>query len=150
MSAAESAPFWRRLAALLYDLLVLMAIWMFAAALVLLSFGGEVDVADQPPLYHAILQAVLLGLTALYFSISWSRGGQTIGMRAWRVRVVETCGQALDFRRANLRFALALVSLGAAGFGFIWCLFDADRRAWHDVVAKTRMVVVKTGIGNGE
>jgi uncharacterized RDD family membrane protein YckC len=140
MSAVEPAPFWRRLAALFYDLLVLVAIWMFAAAMVLLAFGGEVDVAHQPPLYHVTLQVVLLALTALYFAISWSRGGQTIGMRAWRVRVVEASGHGLDFRRAMLRFALALISFCVAGFGFIWCLFDADNQAWHDRLAKTRMV----------
>jgi uncharacterized RDD family membrane protein YckC len=128
------------MAALFYDLLVLIAIWMFAAALVLLMFGGEVDVANQPPLYHAVLQAVLLGLTAIYFVISWSRGGQTIGMRAWRVRIVDASGRSPDARRSLFRFALALVSLIAA-FGFIWCLFDAQGRAWHDVMAKTRMVL---------
>ena len=125
-----------------YDLLVLIAIWMCAAALVLLAFGGAVDVAHQPPLYHAILQGVLLGLTAFYFVFSWSRGGQTIGMRAWRVRIVDEHGKSPDLRRALLRFALALGSTLLLGFGFLWCLFDADRRAWHDVLAKTRMVRV--------
>lgn len=146
MSVAESAPLWRRLAALLYDLLVLIAIWMFAAALVLLAFNGMVDVANQPALYHIVLQTVLLGLTAIYFVISWSKGGQTIGMRAWRVRIVNAEGHSLDLRRSALRFALALVSLIAA-FGFFWCLFDAKRRAWHDVVAGTQMVVLKPGMG---
>lgn len=141
MSAHLPAPLWRRLAALFYDLLVLVAIWMLAAALVLLAFSGQVDVAHQPPLYHYTLQGVLLVLTAVYFAISWSRGGQTIGMRAWRVKVVQASGDGLDFRQALLRFALALLSLGGAGFGFVWCLFDADRRAWHDVMARTRMVL---------
>ena len=139
MSAPLGAPIWRRFAALFYDLLVLIAIWMFAAALVLLAFHGEVDVANPPALYHFVLQGVLLTLSALYFVISWSRGGQTIGMRAWRVRIVDTDGHSPNVPRSLLRFGLALVSL-IAGFGFIWCLFDADRRAWHDVMARTKMV----------
>ncbi len=139
MSTDSGAPFWRRLAALFYDLLVLVAIWMFAAALVLLAFHGEVDVAHQPALYRWVLQSVLLTLSALYLVISWSRGGQTIGMRAWRVRLVDGNGRSPSVRRSMLRFALALVSL-IAGFGFIWCLFDREGRAWHDVMAKTRMV----------
>lgn len=137
------------MAALSYDLLVLVAIWMFAAALVLLIFGGTVDVVQQPPLYHVVLQSVLLGLTGFYFVVSWSRGGQTIGMRAWRVRIVDEDGNPPDARRSLLRFPLALVSLIAA-FGFVWCLFDIRRRAWHDVMAKTRMVFEKPGAGNGE
>lgn len=139
MSITPGAPLWRRLAALFYDLLVLIAIWMCAAALVLLAFDGEVDVARQPPLYHLTLQGVLLSLSAFYFVISWSRGGQTIGMRAWKVRILDSEDRPPDVPRSLLRFCLALVSL-IAGFGFIWCLFDADRRAWHDVMAKTKMV----------
>ena len=139
MSNHSGAPFWRRLAALFYDLLVLIAIWMVAAALVLLAFRGEVDVADQPAIYHFTLQGVLLTLSAFYFVISWSRGGQTIGMRAWKVRIVDVEGRSPSVPQSLRRFGLALVSL-IAGFGFIWCLFDADRRAWHDVVAKTKMV----------
>lgn len=139
MSSHLGAPFWRRLAALFYDLLVLISIWMVAAALVLLAFDGEVDVVDQPSMYHFVLQGVLLALSAFYFVISWSRGGQTIGMRAWKVRIVDADGHSPTVPRSLLRFGLALVSL-IAGFGFIWCLFDADRRAWHDVMVKTKMV----------
>lgn len=142
MNRPANAPLWLRLAALLYDLLVLVAIWMVAAALVLLAFRGEVDVAHQPPLYHAVLQLVLLVLTALYFAVSWSRGGQTIGMRAWRVRLMDATGGSLTFRRALLRFGLATLSLLIVGAGFIWSLFDAERRAWHDVVLGTRMLRV--------
>ncbi|HQV48140.1 MAG: RDD family protein [Dokdonella sp.] len=137
----RAAPFWRRIAALIYDLLVLMAIWMVTAALILLAFQGEVDVARQPPLYHVLLQAALFVVTALYFVVSWRKGGQTIGMRAWRVRIVDANGHSPDFPRALLRFVCALLSLLLLGAGFIYCLFDGERRAWHDVMAKTRMVV---------
>jgi uncharacterized RDD family membrane protein YckC len=140
MSQTDFAPVWRRLAAVFYDLLVLVAIWMFAAALVLLAFGGNVDVAHQPTLYHLVLQTVLFALSALYFTISWSKGGQTIGMRAWRVRLVDAEGNCPDARRSLVRFLLALVSLLGAGFGFVWCLFDSERRAWHDLRAGTRMI----------
>ena len=142
MSTPPGTALWRRLAALFYDLLVLVAIWMFAAALILLAFHGEVDVARQPALYHFVLQATLLILSALYFVLSWSRGGQTIGMRAWRVRLVDAQGRSPGWSRALLRFVLATLSLLAAGAGFIYCLFDADRRAWHDVMLGTRMLHV--------
>ena len=140
MNTFEPAPLWRRLAALLYDALVLVAIWMGAAALVLLAFRGEVDVAHQPPLYHFVLQCVLLVLTALYFIVSWTRGGQTIGMRAWRVSILDAKGHFPDTRRSLARFLLATGSALLLGVGFVWCLFDPDRRALHDIVARTRMV----------
>ena len=94
MSTAPGAPIWRRLAALFYDLLVLVALWMIAAALVLLAFHGDVDVANQPRMYHLTLQGVLLALSAIYFVVSWSHGGQTIGMRAWKVRIIDADGRS--------------------------------------------------------
>ena len=140
MSDSIPAPLWLRLAALLYDLLVLLALWMLIGALVLLGFDGDVDVVHQPPLYHVVLQAALLGVTTLYFVVSWSRGGQTIGMRAWRVRVVDSQSrQSPAWSRCALRFAVAWLSLLAAGAGFIWCLVDPERRAWHDLAARTRV-----------
>ena len=114
---------------------------MTVAALVLLAFRGEVDVARQPALYHLVLQSLLLAVTAVYFVLSWRRGGQTIGMRAWRVRVVDAeTGRSPTATRGLLRFAVALLSLLAAGTGFLWCLVDRDRRAWHDLAARTRVV----------
>lgn len=139
MQPLSNAPLWLRLAALGYDLLVLVAVWMLVAGLVLFAFGGDVDVAHQPPLYHAVLQSALLLVTAAYFTVSWSRAGQTIGMRAWRLHLVDaTTGRAPPLRKALLRFVVALGSALAAGIGFAWCLFDRERRGWHDIAAGTR------------
>ncbi|MEO8010360.1 MAG: RDD family protein [Dokdonella sp.] len=140
MSDALPASLLLRFAALFYDLLVLIAVWMAIAALVLLAFDGDVDVAAQPPLYHWVLQTSLLSATAAYFIVSWMRGGQTIGMRAWRLRIVSTSGPRLPLARAALRFGVALVSLLAAGAGFLWCLVDPLGRSWHDLAADARMV----------
>jgi uncharacterized RDD family membrane protein YckC len=140
MHAPPAAPLWLRLAALGYDLLVLLAVWMLVAGLVLLAFDGDVDVAHQPPLYHAVLQVALLLVTATYFTLSWARAGQTIGMRAWRLHLVDaTVGRAPSMRQSALRFVVGLASALAAGLGFIWCLFDRERRSWHDIAAGTRL-----------
>lgn len=140
--SASAAPLWRRLAALGYDLMPLLALWMLTAGLVLLAFRGEVDVAHQPPLYHFSLQTALLAVTAGYFVLSWTRGGQTIGMRAWRIRLVDADGRPPDARRALLRLAVALPAIALVGAGLLWCLIDRDRRAWHDLAAGTRIVGV--------
>lgn len=130
----RAAPFWRRIAALIYDLLVLMAIWMVTAALILLAFQGEVDVARQPPLYHVLLQAALFVVTALYFVVSWRKGGQTIGMRAWRIAV------RADHGTLSLKSALLRALVGLFLPGLLWCLFDPRRRALHDRVADSAVV----------
>jgi uncharacterized RDD family membrane protein YckC len=128
------------MAAAIYDLFPLIGLWMLGTGVVLLAVHGEVDVAHPSLLYRNALRSVLFVLTAAYFVISWSRGGQTIGMRAWRLRVVDSNGGPLPWPRALLRFGVALVALAALGLGFVWCLFDRDRRGWHDLAARSRVV----------
>lgn len=140
MQSSDPAALWLRVAAALYDLFPLVALWMVTAALLLLAVHGNIDVAHPSPAYRIALRCALLGITAAYFVVSWSLGGQTIGMRAWRLRVVDRDGQRLRWPRALLRFAIALVSLAAFGIGFIWCAFDRKRRAWHDLAAGSCLV----------
>jgi uncharacterized RDD family membrane protein YckC len=84
----------------------------------------------------------LLAIAMIFFCGFWTRGGQTLGMRAWRIRVVTDDGGTLDGRRAALRFAAGLVALLPAGLGLWWCLIDTERRGWHDRWTRTRIVRV--------
>jgi uncharacterized RDD family membrane protein YckC len=139
-SATPASP-WLRLLAAVYDVLPLLALWFVAAVLALALTGGALDVhrlADK-----VLMQALALGVTAAYFIVSWMRGGQTIGMRPWRLRVVRSDGTPPDLAHAALRFAVALLSLAPAGLGFWWALFDAQGRSWHDIAAGTLVVRVE-------
>jgi uncharacterized RDD family membrane protein YckC len=140
MSIPAPAPLRLRLTAALYDLFPLIGLWMLTAALVLYAVHGEVDVAHPPIAYRSSLQAALLIVTAGYFVLSWARGGQTLGMRAWRIRIIAAEGGALPGPRALLRFAVAILSLFAFGLGFFWCLIDRERRGWHDIAARAACV----------
>ncbi|KAB2901804.1 MAG: RDD family protein [Dokdonella sp.] len=139
MPTPAPAPLWQRLAALLYDLFPLIGLWMLVAAATLAAAPGDIDVAHPSSWYQLALRSALLLVTAGYFVLSWTRGGQTIGMRAWRIRVVAEDGASLPWPRAVLRFGVALVSLAACGLGFAWCLIDRERRAWHDLAARSRV-----------
>lgn len=136
---AEPASLWLRLLAGVYDLLPLLGLWFFAGAIALALSGGALEA--HPDLRKLLTQAFVLAFTAAYFTISWTRGGQTIGMRAWRLRVTRADGTRVTWPRALLRFGVALVSLAALGLGFWWALFDAQKRTWHDKAAGT--IVIK-------
>ena len=140
MPPATPAPLWLRLAAAVYDLFPLIGLWMLTVGLAMLAVHGGVDVAHPSPLYRNGLRAALLAVTAAYFVLSWVRGGQTIGMRAWRLRVVSADGAPLTWRRALARFLLALCSLAALGLGYVWCAIDARRRGWHDIACRSTVV----------
>jgi len=137
-TSAAPAHLALRLIAAVYDLLPLAALWFVAAALALALTGGQLDVHRVTD--KIFVQTLVLAATAAYFVVSWTRGGATIGMRAWRLRLVGADGGAVGFRRALLRFGIAILSLGAFGLGFLWCLVDRERRAWHDLAAGTLLV----------
>lgn len=126
----------RRLAAMVYDAFLLLAVLFVATFPVLPLTGGE-PVAAGNRLYGAYL----LGVIYLYFAWQWVRGGRTLGMRAWRLRLVTEDGGRPGWRAATLRFVGAVFSWLPAGLGFLSGLVRADGRAWHDRVSGTRLIV---------
>ena len=128
---------WRVLA-LIYDLLPLLGIWFAVSALMLvLRFGQPVEPGGISALAEL---ALLLLATFAYFGVSWRRGGQTLGMRAWRLRLLDADGGTPSWRQILLRAVVALVSLAAFGLGFFWSLFERERRTWHDLASRTVLV----------
>jgi len=133
MTSFTPVPIWRRVAAGLYDLFPLLAIWFFTGAISLLVTAGTMD-THHPPMWYRVF---LISITASYFVLSWVRGGQTIGMRAWQIKIVRSDGSDLTISIALLRFVAALLSLGLFGLGFFWAFFDPQRRCWHDLAVGT-------------
>ena len=130
------AVFLRRIAAMAYDTLLLLATFMFAGFFTLMLTGGAA-VAPGNLLFRGLLLSIALG----YFCGSWVYGGKTIGMKAWRLQVTKQDGGSLDGRTAVLRFVAALLSWAVIGLGFLWILIDPDRRAWHDRLSGTQIIV---------
>ena len=128
----------RRLAALAYDALLLLALLFVATIPWALAAHGEL----LAPLARALYQGYLVAVSGVFFGWFWTHGGQTLGMRAWRVRVVSDDGHELTARMAAIRFATGLLSLVALGLGFWWALFDRERKTWHDRAAHTHMVLL--------
>jgi len=122
----------RRLAACLYDGLALAAVWMIAGAV-----WVALSRAPAPP-GDWWFRGYLLAVAALFFVGAWMRG-ETLGMRAWQLRVVAADGRPPGLRPALLRFVTALLSWAAAGLGFLWVLVDRDGLAWHDRLSGTRL-----------
>lgn len=82
---------------------------------------------------------VLWLVTAAYSVASWRLGGQTLGMRPWRLRVVAADGGELTWRALLIRFAVGNLSLLLGGLGFWWAWLDREGLTWHDRVSGTRM-----------
>ena len=72
---------------------------------------------------HSLMQVYFFGVTALYFTWFWRRGGQTLAMKTWRFRVTTGTGAALSLRRALARYLLALMFYGPACVGLLLMFF---------------------------
>lgn len=125
----------RRLVSLFYDLLLLTALLLVAGFAYVPFFG-----AAQSGLQKAAFQMYLLVVIAMYFVTFWSRGGQTLAMKTWRIRLVAQDGGIVTASTAMLRFVLAFGGLLCAGAGFWWALFDRDRQFFHDRMARTKII----------
>ena len=128
-------PLLRRLASIAYDLLVVTALLLIAAAPVVLLAQEKLSVNPGRLLFQAYLLLVVFG----FFTGFWVHGGQTLGMRAWRLRLTNTAGGTISWKQASLRFGAALLSWIPAGLGFLWVLLDRDGCAWHDRLSATRL-----------
>ncbi len=131
--ALELAGVWPRLAALVYESFIVMAILFGAGAIPVIALQRKI-----PPgtiWYEIYLFAALLG----YFVYCWSRSGQTIGMSAWRLLLTDRAGQRVSAKRAALRFFVS-IPCAFGLLGILWQRLDPDRLALHDRLSNTRMV----------
>ncbi|QEP45161.1 RDD family protein [Ectothiorhodospiraceae bacterium BW-2] len=133
--APSTCGLWRLLAILLYDSLLLFGVIFIAHWLLLLLLGPELTGSGHPLLFLYTLLVAFLFLGGF-----WTHGGQTLGMKAWRVKVVNLNGEPLSWSMAAMRFIAALVSWSLLGLGFLWIGVDREQRSWHDILSKTRLI----------
>ena len=136
----DPCGFFRRLAVIVYDAAIVTALLMVAAALALLA-GFREQTALRDVGYTLYLSAFWLA----YIVGCWHFGGMTLGMRAWRIRVVDERGHAPGWGACVIRLLASLLSAAAAGLGFLWSLVDPQKRCWHDMISRTRLVRQRRG-----
>ena len=123
---------------MLYEAILLFAVaflgtWLFQFAAGTLPIEGW---------RLRLLQMFLLALFAAYFLWCWLRGGQTLAMKTWRIRLVSKCGHGkLAPAAALLRFVYAVV-LVPTTIGIFWAMVDRDRQFLHDRLAGSLLIPV--------
>lgn len=136
-SQPEPAGLLRRLAAMVYDALLVLALLM--ATLTIIVALTNHYVAGPYVLLIALLEA--FG----FFSYFWMFRGQTLGMLAWHLALRTADGGRLTFTQSVLRFSGALASFASLGLGYLWILLDAERRSWSDLLSRSRIVKLPRG-----
>jgi uncharacterized RDD family membrane protein YckC len=133
----------RRLAAMLYDALLVFGLLLLASMVVTLPVGMLAGEAASQALAEKLLFRIWLALVPpAFFLLFWLKGGQTLGMRSWRLRVVRDDGSPLQWHDALKRLLCASLSWLPLGLGYLWILVDRDGLAWHDRLSGTRLILL--------
>ncbi|MBK1734804.1 hypothetical protein CKO15_05770 [Halorhodospira abdelmalekii] len=132
----QPPAFWTRLAALFYDTLLALSI-VVVATLIYLMLGAYFTGAEDVNTGDSLLRVYLAAILYVFFVGFWMHDGATLGMRAWGLYIVDAQGQHPDLGLASKRFLFAILSWLLLGGGFLWALFDRDKRTLHDRLAGT-------------
>lgn len=126
----------RRMAAMLYDTLLILACLFLVTIPFIAARGGEPVEVDGNLVYQAVVMLVIY----TFFAGFWTRSGRTLGMQSWGLQLETRDGNLPSLSAATIRFFAALISWAPLGLGFFWQLWDKEHLTWHDRLSRTRLV----------
>ncbi|MCX7544099.1 RDD family protein [Marinicella gelatinilytica] len=126
---------WRHLAAFIYDLFPIIGLWLITSVVIVLIRGG-----DEVPPGTLWFQLLLTAELVFYFVFSWLKGGQTLGMRAWKIGIEDF--QTMTLWQSLARFLVGLVSTALLGAGLWYKKINAAGLSWMDMISGHRTVNV--------
>jgi uncharacterized RDD family membrane protein YckC len=133
-SEAPLAGLGRRLLSLSYEALLAAAVVLAGSLPFVIAAHGAGTIA------RPLFQLYLVALIGAYFTWQWRRGGRTLAMKTWRLRLVTRAGGALGWDHAVKRYLYAFAGTLALGAGFLWALLDRDGMFLHDRLAGTKII----------
>jgi uncharacterized RDD family membrane protein YckC len=139
-SAMDSARLPRILAAIIYDIIIVFAIIFLAA-----QWFPYIPESLQSTLpVRLFKQVYMLSIGFIYFAYSWRRGGQTIGMKSWRIKLTQEKDQSpvISLQQCAIRYCVAIISWLTVGLGFLWIVLSKQHKSWHDHASSTCLCMV--------
>jgi len=137
----------KRLLAIIYDLILLTAIF-FVTGIVMSTLTTFIvnngnAITEEHSFYimnQVIILCALFISSLIFYGWFWTHGGQTLGMKTWRIKLVSENSDTISWKQANIRFFCAILSWSIFGIGFFWSLIDSKNRCWHDILSSTRLI----------
>jgi uncharacterized RDD family membrane protein YckC len=146
-SEFPAAPVWRRLAALLYDSFILLAIsFLYGAGATFVGVIAGWHQADYQPMFrHWAFTLGWVLVLATFYIWFWHKSGQTIGMRTWGLKLVDDGDQLRtpSWHQCALRTLVAPPAIAFGGMGYWYRLFDGQQRCLHDRLSNTHVIEVR-------
>ncbi len=135
---SQACSFNRRIVIMFYDAILLFSVLFVATIIILPLTKGE-----AVPSHNLLYFFYLFLLRYLYFTWQWTHGGQTLGMKSWKVQLQEINQIQVSWENASLRFILAIPSIFFFGLGLVWFFFDSEKQSAHDRYSNTRLLMQK-------
>ena len=130
----SNVSFFRRIGSISYDLFLVFSFVFFIAGIIILINNKEP--ITNPFFFFLVTLPVIFS----YFSISWVKGKQTLGMRAWKFEIIQEDGGNITYWQSAIRFFLAIISL--AGIGFIFQFLNKNKLPFHDYYSQTYLMTI--------
>lgn len=134
MPSPKPASLFKRLLAIFYDLVLLATMFLLASAIAIV-FNEHKAFASG----NYIMPLWLIFVTSLYYCISWKSSGQTLGLKAWGLKLVKLDGSDFTWLEVITRFFISLI-LFCTIVGFLWLLFNKNRLTIYDIVTKSKII----------
>ena len=129
----------RRVLVILYDSILLVAVLFFMSLPIIIPFEITTDHILYP-LYIVYIYAIAF----LFFAWSWTHGGQTLGLKTWKIKLVSVSGNQVTWKESFMRYIGSLLCWLSCGIGFLWCYTNKERLAWNDLISNTRLTALSS------
>jgi len=137
----EPAGFFRRIFSLIYDTLFVLAI-VVCLSLLLNVINGE---APEPGTFLSVIQ-LFIAVTSgpVFYCYFWQKNkGQTLGMQAWKIKLVTCNEETLTVKTSLTRCLISFLSFLMMGLGYLIIIIDKKNRSWSDIYTDTRIIKIK-------
>lgn len=134
----KPASLFKRLAVIGYDGLLLIAVLFISTAFTLPLNGGEAITNEHAMFPFLVIYWFLISF--VFYAWFWTHGGQTLGMKTWKLQLISTDNKKITWKQAFVRFCCAILSTLLFGLGFFWSLLNEKKATLHDIVSNTILV----------
>lgn len=135
----SSASLLRILGSVFYDWLIVLSLLMiggfFIVPLYSVLSGNESFMAGSP-----FFRLYVLAIITLYFGYFWMRSGQTVGMKAWRIKLIGVENPKITAKQVIIRLIVAMPAYGFALLGLFWRFIDPHQRSWLDLTSNSCLI----------
>ena len=131
----------RRLASFIYDTFLLFGCSFIATMPLVIATDSEKTTQGWPFTFYILI------VCFLFLGYCWTHGGQTLGMKVWKIKVVQEDGSPMNWHSAFTRFIAALANLALLGIGYLWVFFDPKKQALHDRLSHSHLILEENAKG---